>query len=167
MAIKHISLLLGIFAAYLVFMPTASHAEQMCAWLNEATAGGFLEGTVTSTVTPTSKTNNDMTCEFVHKDDKAVSKLRIEVDTVMNPQDIFASDVARCGKDPAPIKAVGNEAMVCTRKEKHHETREHLIGRVRNRIFLLDITSNDSHPDEAALRDKAGRISQQVAGILY
>ena len=166
-AIKNISLVLGICAAYLVLMPTAGHAEQTCAWMNAATAGGFLEGTVTSTVTPTSKTTNDMTCEFVRQEDKVVSKLRIEVVTVANPQDTFASDAAHCGKDPAPIKAVGNEAIVCTRKEKHHETTEHLVGRVRDRIFLLDITSNAPHPDEAALRDTAGKISQQVAGILF
>lgn len=122
---------------------------------------------MTSTVTPTSKTNNDMTCEFVRQDDKVVSKLRIEVDTVTNPQNTFASDAAHCGKDPAPISAVGNEAMICTRKEKHHAITEHLIGRVRDRIFFLDITSNASHPDEVALRDKAGKISQQVAGILF
>ena len=151
----------------LIFMPAACQAEQTCAWLNAATAGGFLEGNVTSTVTPTSKTNDDMTCEFVRQDAESITKLRIEVDTVEKPQDVFASYVAKCGNDPATIQAVGNEAMICSRKEKHHETTEHLVGRVRDRIFLIDITSNSPHPDEAMLREKAQKISQQVAGILF
>ena len=160
------TLLFIIAALCVIFMPAACHAEQTCAWLNAATAGGFLEGTVTSTVTPSSKMNDDMTCEFVHQDAESMTKLRIEVDTVEKPQDMFASYVAKCGKDPAPIHAVGNEAMICSRKE-HHETTEHLVGRVRDRIFLLDITSNAPHPDEAVLREKAEKISQQVAGILF
>ncbi|HEY1801242.1 MAG TPA: hypothetical protein VGG46_09950, partial [Terriglobales bacterium] len=86
---------------------------------------------MTSTVLPTSKTNNDMTCEFVRQDAQVVTKLRIEVDTVEKPQAMFASYAAKCGKNPSPIRAVGNEAMICSRKEKHHETTEHLIGRVR------------------------------------
>jgi hypothetical protein len=155
-----------VAALCLLLLPAACHAQQTCAWLNAATAGGFLEGDVTSTVTPTSKTNDDMTCEFVRQDAASITKLRIEVDTVEKPQDMFASYVAKC-KDPAPIHAVGNEAMICSRKEKHHETTEHLVGRVRDRIFLLDITSNAPHPDEAMLREKAERISQQVAGILF
>lgn len=165
LAVQRISLLV-IAVLGLIFMPAACHAEQTCAWLNAATAGGFLEGDVTSTVTPTSKTNDDMTCEFVRKDANSVTKLRIEVDTVEKPQDMFASYVAKCGKDPAPIQAVGNEAMICSRKE-HHDTTEHLVGRVRDRIFLLDITSNSPHPDEAMMREKAEKISQQVAGILF
>lgn len=155
-----------VSALCLAFMPLTCHAEQTCAWLNAATAGGFLEGDVTSTVTLTSKINDDMTCEFVRQDGQSM-KLRIEVDTVEKPQDRFASYVAKCGKNPASVQAVGNEAMICSRKEKNHETTEHLIGRVRDRIFLLDISSNAPHPDETALREKATKISQQVAGILF
>lgn len=160
------ALLFTISALCLMFMPTVCHAQQTCVWLNDATAGGFLEGPVTSTVT-SGKASNDMTCEFVRQDARIFTKLRIEVDTVGKPQEIFASDAAHCGKNPTPIIAVGNEAMVCSRKEKHHAITEHLIGRVRDRIFLLDITSNAPHPDEAVLRDKAEKISQQVAGILF
>ncbi len=159
--------LLFLVSICVVCIPTASHAEQTCAWLNAATAGGFLEGPVTSTVTPTSKSTNDVTCEFVRQDGKLVSKLRIEVNTVEKPHDTFASDVAHCGKQPAPIIAVGNEAMVCSRKAKDHQTTERIVGRVRDRIFLLDISSNAPDVMRPILRDKAEKISEQVAGILF
>ena len=121
---------------------------------------------MTSVVIPTSKTSDDMICEFIRQEGRTTAKLRIEVDTVGRPHDTFASDAAHCGKDPAPINAIGNEAMICSRK-KHHEITEHLVGRVRDRIFLLDITSDAPHPDNAMLREKAEQISQQVAGILF
>lgn len=161
--------LFTFFALSMLLMccPAASQAQQTCAWLNAATAGGFLEGPVTFTVTPTSKSTDDATCEFVRQDGKLVSKLRIEVTTVEKPHDTFASDVAHCGKQPAPIIAVGNEAMVCSRKAKDHQTTERIVGRVRDRIFLLDISSNAPDVQRPVLRDKAEKISEQVAGILF
>lgn len=158
----------GILAlALLACCPSAAETQQSCSWLNAATAEGFLGGPVTITVTGDSKPFGDATCEFVRQQDKQVSKLRIEVDTVAQPHDAFATYAGHCGHQSAPMTAIGNEAVICSRKEKHHVVAERVVGRVRDRIFLLDVSSNVPHADQANLQKTAEQISQQVAGILF
>jgi hypothetical protein len=41
------------------------------------------------------------------------------------------------------------------------------VGRVRDRVFLIRIGTNDRSAQPAELRDKARKIAEQVAGILF
>src|SRR5580704_8146903 len=107
-------------------------AKGMCPWINEATASGFLHGDVTMTVTHTSTgadkaaaaaaaatatgtsvTIGDATCEFVRHDAAGVKKLRIEVVTMSDVAAAFPGFRGRCGSDSQPVRAIGNEAVVC------------------------------------------------------
>jgi hypothetical protein len=145
----------------------ASHANETCPWLNEATAGGFLNGSVTSSVTHPYRDKDDANCEFIQRDGSTVTKLEIEVETMSGPDARFASYLAKCGAHPQPVKAIGNEAVACSLDEKKGKYSELVIGRVRDRTFLVRINSNSDESTRITLRSRAQRIAEQVAGFLF
>lgn len=124
-----------------LLLPAIGAAAETCPWINAATAGGVLGGEVTATVTPD-------TCTFV----RPGSELRIGV----QPKD--AAHAVTCGPGPSPLKAIGNEAVICTEGRTAK-----VVGRVRDKIFTITVTS--SKPD--TLREKALRVAEQVAGNLF
>jgi hypothetical protein len=148
--------------------PAASHAKETCPWLNEATASGFLDASVTSVVTHSEKNKDDANCEFTHRDGTRSIVLLIEVETMSEPFMAFASYKARCGSDAEPIRAIGNEAILCSLNGKKKEILgQVVVGRVRDRAFMVKITSNEKSDDRDELRKKARQIAEQVAGILF
>jgi len=112
-----------------------------CPWMNAASAGGYLGGPVTDTAP----------CNFVRQD----ASLTIEIRTGRD----LAPYLAKCAAAPVPLKAIGNEAFACT-----VSGREQAIGRVRDQIFLITLTTNDK-PD--VRREKVRNAAEQVAGNLY
>ncbi len=152
-------------------LPAFCAEPSSCPWLNAATAGGFLGGAAIATVKPSVQNKEDFTCVFTHRKGSTTATLRIEVTTLTDtmashPHDAFESRVALCGKTALPVEAIGNEAASCSRR-KTGALIEHVVGRVRDRIFLLDISSNAPHMNQPDLRDRAEQISEQVAGILF
>jgi hypothetical protein len=147
--------------------PGISHAKETCPWLNEATAGGFLDGTVTSAVTHSNQNKDDANCEFTLRRGSATTVLRIEVETMPAPPADFGSYLARCGGHAAPLRAIGNQAVACGFDGKKKEVSEQVVGRVRDRAFIVRITSNSGSSDRAVLRDKVQKVAEQVAGFLF
>jgi hypothetical protein len=163
----------------------ASHAKEACPWINDATASGFLRGDVATTVTHTSGgvdkaeaaaatatgtsvTIGDATCEFVRHDAAGVTKLRIEVVTMSNIAAAFPGFRGRCGADGQLVRAIGNEAVVCgmTGSVAHGGVAEQVVGRVRERAFVVSISSG-AGADQATLRETTLRVAEQVAGFLF
>src|ERR1700683_148912 len=169
--------LLFLFAFWSVLFGLAAEARQTCPWLNEATAAGFLDGKVTSTVSFAikDKTNanysdtekNDATCEFVRHQGSLVMSLRIEVETITGPSDSFKSYLARCGPHAAALTAIGNEAVACGFDGKKNQGSEQVVSRGRGRAFTVRITSNSNSSDRGVLRDKTRGVAEQVAGFLF
>ena len=151
----------------LVGMPATCAATQPCPWLNGATAAGVLEGPVTVSVTYFDQDNTDAACEFIHKVDHTVRTLRIEVDTMKDLAHDFPRYLAKCGQDAKPLRATGNEAVVCSVPGKNNQVAEQVVSRVRDRAFIVDVLSNGSATERDALRDKARKIAEQVAGFLF
>jgi hypothetical protein len=161
-----------------------SHAKETCPWINEATASGFLHGDVTMTVTHTSNgadkaaaakatatgtsvTVGDATCEFVRHDASGVTTLRIEVVTMSNVAAAFPGFRGRCGTDSLPVRAIGNEAVVCgMTATARRGIAEQVIGRVRERAFVVSISSG-AGTDQATLRETTLRVAEQVVGFLF
>jgi len=147
----------------LLALPLISHAAEAraenCAWLNAATAGGVLGSAVTLTVTHENANRDDMACSFLG----AGSALRIAVETMETPRNEFTSHAAECGSDPAPLRAIGNEAVVCSPDKRSAQ----VIGRVRNRIFTIVISTTNASVTQAALREKARDVAEHVAGNLF
>jgi len=146
----------------LACLPSIAAAAEICPWLNAATAGGALGGPVAMTVTR-AKAGDDATCNFVRRDGSLQFELRIEVETMPSPAKDFASYTARCHSVAVPLKAIGNEALACS--DGQHA--EQVVGRVRDRAFLVRVSTSDPSSQPSALRDKARKVAEQVAGILF
>jgi hypothetical protein len=124
-------------------------AEDRCAWLNAATAAGVLGGEVHMTLSQGS-------CEFVHQE----TSLRIEVGPANAPH-------AQCGSPAEQLRAIGNEAQACTYQGKPGWIAEQVVGKVRDQAFLVRISTKDQSAAPKILREKARKIAEQVAGILF
>jgi hypothetical protein len=124
-------------------------AEDRCTWLNAATAAGVLGGAVQMTVTSAS-------CEFVRQE----TSLRIEVAAANAPH-------VQCGSGAEQLKAIGNEAQACAYEGKPGWIAEQVVGRVRDQAFLVRISTRDQSAAPKLLREKARKIAEQVAGILF
>jgi hypothetical protein len=159
--------LLGmVFLALSVCAPALCAASENCPWLNAATAAGALKGSVTFTVTHPAADKTDATCEFVHREGAVLSKLQIEVETMKDPSREFASYTAKCGRNATPLRAIGNEARLCSLRSKNQFS-EQVVSRVRERAFLVRVSSNSPGPERTELLDKSQKIAEQVAGFLF
>ena len=165
-------LLLGIlFLALSLCAPATSAASENCPWLNAATAAGALKGSVTFTVThpaavKTDADKTDATCEFVHREGAILTRLQIEVETMKDPTREFASYSAKCGRNATPLRAIGNEALLCSLHTKNQFS-EQVVSRVRERAFLVRVSSNAADPQRTELLDESQKIAEQVAGFLF
>jgi hypothetical protein len=151
-----------------VGLPGIGAAEVSCPWLNAATAGGALGGSVTSVTVIPAKTGDDASCDFVRRQGSLVMELHIETETLRSPATDFASysALARCGSDAVVLKAIGNEALACS-SSGDDEVGEQVVSRVRERGFLVRIKTNDRSAKRSELREKARKIAEAVAGFLF
>jgi hypothetical protein len=175
--------------------PALCRAEESCLWLNAATAGGVLGGAVTATVSPAKahppkvQTANaksgagplsadpevagyagtgmdDSDCAFFRQPPIA-GALHIAVRTMSAPAKDFASYKARCGPHAVPLKAIGNEAFACTLNEKTGQRSEQVVGRVRERSFVIRLSIADPSMTQSLLREKAQKVAEIVAGNMF
>lgn len=151
-------LVLAVLAA-----PVLCRAQEVCPWLNAATAGGVLEGLVTVKV---ARTGGGVACDFARQKTSLVFSLRIEVAAMRAPQADFGAYKQRCGNDIRIFKAVGNEAIACTLAEADGQLAEQVVGRVRNQAFVILLSTNDSAM-HSSMRDKIRRVAEQIAGNLF
>jgi hypothetical protein len=157
-----------IFLLSLAFMPAVCHAQAKCPWINEATARGVVGGAVTVTV----KVNDQGAgvCEFSRQEGVAVHQLRIAVDTMTDIPKQFPSYLAQCPPKSAPLRAIGNEAVMCSIQGKEDKYAESVVGRVRNQAFAVSVSSSvqdDPSMTQEIRREKANLMAEQVAGILF
>ena len=66
----------------------------------------------------------------------------------------FDSYVATCRSQAAPLRAIGREAIAC-----RGEAGEQVVGKVRDRAFLVRITTNDP--------EKVRKVAEMVAGSMF
>jgi hypothetical protein len=175
--------------------PVLCRAEENCRWMNAATAGGILGGAVTATVSdanphpaniqpanakssagpisasPSATTYDsnsvaDSDCAF-DRQSPIAGELRIKVRTMSEPAKAFASHSARCGAHGVPLKAIGNEAMACDLNKKTGHLAEQVVGRVRDELFVIDLSMDDPSITQDVLREKARTVAEIVAGNLF
>ena len=183
--------LIALFA-----LPRLCRAEENCLWMNAATAGGILGGAAVVSVShPTNpqlatlqpanvksgagpmsanpsgtsygaNTVDDADCSF-HRQPPIAGALRIQVWTVSEPEKAFVSYGARCGAHGNSLKAIGNEAVACDLGKKNKRPSEQVVGRVRDRIFVIDLNVEDPSITQSELREKARATAEIVAGNLF
>jgi len=152
----------------LAFMPALCHAQAKCPWINETTARGILGGTVTVSV----KVNDRGAgvCEFSQQQEAALHQLRVAVDLMTDIPKQFPTYLTQCPPKSAPLRAIGNEAVVCSMQGKPAQYAEMVVGRVRNQAFVVSVSSsvlNDPSMTQEMRREKANLVAEQVAGILF
>jgi hypothetical protein len=155
-----------LFLALAFSLPAVCQTSENCPWLNAATAAGALKGSVTFTVTRSGADNADATCEFTHQEGAALTSLRIEVDTMKNPRREFSTYSAKCSQSGTPLRAIGNEALVCSLHGKN-QFWEQVVSRVRERAFTVKMSSNLGPSARSDLRERTQKIAEQVAGFLF
>lgn len=138
--------------------PAIFAADETCAWMNAASAAGYLETTVHVAAV---KRNDDGTCDFSGQRGPAAVYLWIEVTTLAEAQ------TPKCGPDPAPLRGIGNEAAVCDYHDKSGKISEQVVGRVRKQAFTVRLTSSDPAARRSDLRTIVSRAAEQVAGNLF
>ena len=110
---------------------------------------------------------DDSECLFVRQPGAISGELRIEVRTMSEPLKEFAAYAARCGDHATALRAIGNEAAVCSLNDKPGEFLEQVVGRVRDRAFVVRLSINEPSLAQSALREKARKTAEQVAGSLF
>ncbi len=155
--------------AALVFVSAIGRAEEgHCAWLNDATASGILNGPVTLDLEPAP--DDQTICVFTNlKTAKDYSALRIMVQPLKDTAKAVESHESQCTSPATALKAIGNEAVSCS-ADVGYSRGEQVIGRVRDRLFIVTVSSTmaqDPLMTRPLLKDKANMIAEQVAGALF
>ena len=152
----------------LVFLSARCKAQGHCAWLNEATASGFLNGPVTLDLETAAEDQN--ICVFTNlKTAKDYSTLRIMVQPLKDVDKAVASHKSLCTSVPVALRAIGNEAVSCS-ADVGYSRGEQVIGRVRDRLFIVTVSSTVAQDPSATrqlLQEKARTIAEQIAGALF
>lgn len=159
------ALLLG-----LLLTPASGLAQQaVCPWVNKATVVDAPDihdaATAADTVMVSDGGNN---CSF-HFQNNDVSYI-LEVTIKMLPEEdtnIIAAE-SKCVGEKTPLRGIGNEAVACA--INMHTTRgEQVAGRVRDKLFIINITSTakESPSVRDLLCERATLIAEQVAGNLF
>jgi len=136
--------------ALLVLTPLFCCAAESCPWINAGTVGGILGGGVEAKMTKT-------TCEFTHRSGETHYSLRVEVKTGQ-----FQKYLSQCKSKPRQLTAVGNEAVTCRAGSAGLA-----IGRVRDHVFIIRVTTNDHSGSEDSLVARAQAAAEHVAGNLF
>lgn len=165
--------------------PVSAHAEN-CAWLNAATAGGILGVDASVKIEPipehltpdqvsarqVSGARPDAICTFLPQKTDSEAALQITVHTMVDIPGEYEHFAAACSKDAISLRAVGNQAVECSEHSESHSRVEKVIGRTRDRAFVLiwTIPGPENGPNamtQDAIREKMRNLAEQVAGSLF
>jgi hypothetical protein len=150
-----------------ISLPGLVGAQESCVWFNAATAAGILGGVVRSAVTHTNTGTDDASCYFVRQYGSVIHALRIEVQTIRVGENEVASYAPRCTSSATPLRSISNEAFVCSVSGNAGQRSEQVVGRVRNRVFIIRVSLTDDSATSRSVREKAEKVAEQVAGNLF
>jgi hypothetical protein len=159
-----LAFVLGFFIAAL-----PAHAANNCPWMSETTASSLLGGDATGVYVAGTE-RRPAVCTFTQQTEAGARSLQISVQVVGDPHARLAQAEEKCGTDPAPLNAIGNEAIYCTGDESPGQRSEHAVGRVRDQVFsivLATAVKDDAVFTRDALIARIYTASEQVAGNLF
>lgn len=155
------------FFASVIFLSVNCRADNSCPWITTATAFGALGASEDSPMASASELNATV-CNFAYREGNITRELRITVEQAKDPEQVFNAYKKQCRQSGNPLRAIGNEAVVCTVNKKGKG--EQIFGRVRDSVFTITITTNAAN-DPVMSRDilieRAGLVAEQVSGNLF
>jgi hypothetical protein len=156
-----------IILAGCLFLTTQCKADGICPWLNEATAAGMVNGPVVLEMNSTGDGGN--ACIFRSQTGSVVYSLEISVREMKDESKGISAYQSRCTSPVTSLRAIGNEAVLCS-ADAGSSHGEQIISRVRNNIFIVDI-SDSMAKNPSMTRDmhveKIKVVAKQVAGNLF
>ncbi len=164
-ATPHLRLLALLAVA---FTPAACAAEN-CPWLNAATASGLIGANATAVYTAAAA-GKPAVCTFTEASAHMPRVLEIRVEIVPDPHVRLMALDASCTGAASPLTAIGNEAIACSADEHKDKPAERVVGRVRDQVFTITLTSNgkqDSVLDRDELKIRISTAAEQVSGNLF
>jgi hypothetical protein len=159
----------GLVALCLLGAPALCHAKNNCPWINEATTGGLLGGTAVNEFTDAT-TGQPAVCKFTYDGPGVTRTLVVTVEVAAAPKERLAVVAKTCGPDAVPLQAIGNEAQVCMADVRKAGPGERVVGRVRDQVFTITLSStlkNDPMLTRDELRARIYTAAEQVAGNLF
>jgi hypothetical protein len=160
-------MLLGIS---LIGLPTVCRAANNCPWINEATASGILGADSVGAFTDPGTAASQAVCEFTQQGDGFRRTLRITVELAPKPHDRLVAVEQVCGPDASPLRAIGNEAQVCAANDRKSGMGQRVLGRVRDQVFTITISTtlkDDPILTNEALKGRIVTAAEQVSGNLF
>jgi hypothetical protein len=163
--------MLALFGSVLALggAATEAHAANNCPWMSETTASSLLGVEATGVYVAGTERKPAM-CTFTQQIAQGERSLQITVELVGDPQARLAQAELTCGTDPAPMHAIGNEAIFCTGETGQSQRSERAVGRVRDQVFAITFVTSvkdDSVLTREALKARIYTASEQVAGNLF
>ena len=147
-----------------------ARAANNCPWMNEATAGGLLGGASTGAFTAAAN-GQPAVCTFTSTTPDATRVLEVTVEVVSSEPHLRLAQLEdACRMNTAPVPAVGNEAMRCQPKVRGAVMAERILGRVRDQVFSITISTSlkdDGELNADMLEKHLALAAEQVAGNLF
>jgi hypothetical protein len=156
------------FVLLLVF-PSAltafSQAPAVCPWFTTGSAAMALGGDVTMVAHALG--NWDGSCKFEHHSERVTQTIEILVSK---------TDSHPCPTASVSLKALGNEAVQCSRTNAQGFESDTIAGRVRNAYFVVTMTnvpgairepSGQTHPSDPFEASLLERVAEQAVGNLF
>jgi hypothetical protein len=149
--------------------PCSARAANNCPWLTEATASGLIGADSTGTYSAAA-TPHPAVCTFTEKAEGMARTLTITVEIVPDPHARMSVLAQSCGSASSPLNAIGNEAVYCSADVRRGELGERAVGRVRDQVFTITLSStmkDDPILTRDALQSRIYTAAEQVAGNLF
>jgi hypothetical protein len=150
-------------------IPGSAHASNNCPWINEATVSGLLDGPAVGAFNQGS-VGQPATCNFVFKTASGSRFFTINVETVQDAHARMMSLAKGCKEPQEVLPSIGNEAYICTTEHDKEAVAERVVGRVRDQVFTILISTAGKGDLLLSTQDLKSRISvasEQVSGNLY
>jgi hypothetical protein len=160
---------LVVVALCILGIPRSAHASNNCPWINEATVSGLLEGPAVGAFSQGS-VGQPATCNFVFKTGGGSRTFAISVETIQDAHARVMSMAKSCQEPSEVLPAIGNEAYVCTAVHGKEAVTERVVGRVRDQVFTISISTAGKGDLILSTQDLKSRISiasEQVSGNLF
>ncbi len=127
--------------AVVALIPAACAAEN-CPWLNAATASGLI-GADATVVYTAAAAGKPAVCTFTEASAHMPRTLEIRVEIVPDAHvRLMTLNASSCTGTASPLPAIGNEAITCSADEHKDKPAERVVGRVRDQVFTITLTSN-------------------------
>jgi hypothetical protein len=159
----------ALLAVLLAALPAVAHAANNCPWINEATASGLMGGDAVGVYTDPAPAQSAV-CTFVQSEAGITRILRITVMETAEFRSVFDTESKVCVTLGAPLIAIGNEAIVCSGDDRKKLYAERVVGRVRNQVFTITLSTSrkdDSILTRSELKARILTAAEQVSGNLF